>query len=264
MNSSPSERAAALYTAIDELYGIAQFREPVCELEKAAVEPLPEFESFLTQWHALVLRQAKAGQGEDFDDDKAGWLHEVVRRLGGPEGLAELARSTRRARDLCAWCRSVVETGDWKHALLAYEEAAEIVADDFARGEMLDRAAFAAKRLRRRDLPARFERAWRAAPSMARLRRWLGSTSSKAALRTRAEEALAACPKHASRQRAFLHVLQADFESAAMLLRGAPGLGWSDPEHPGHLLFELFPDLLGQKRKTTSSGLKRLLINTPS
>lgn len=65
-------------------------------------------------------------------------------------------------------------------------------------------------------------------------------------------EAHEACPKPAARQRAFLHVLQGDFESAAKLLAAAPGLGWSNGEHPGHLLFPLFAGFLGGKRKPAS------------
>jgi len=93
---------------------------------------------------------------------------------------------------------------------------------------------------------------------MLRLRRWLGSAGSKAALRKRTAETLEACPKPATRQRAFLHVLQGDFESAAKLLAAAPGLGWSDGEHPGHLLFPLFAGLLGGKRKAASPSSELL------
>jgi hypothetical protein len=35
--------------------------------------------------------------------------------------------------------------------------------------------------------------------------------------------------------------------SAAKLLTGAPGLGWSQSEHPGHLLFPMFCRLLGNE-----------------
>ena len=35
-----------------------------------------------------------------------------------------------------------------------------------------------------------------------------------------------------------------DYESAAKRLAVAPGLGWADPEHPGHLLFRLFGESL--------------------
>ena len=50
-----------------------------------------------------------------------------------------------------------------------------------------------------------------------------------------------------------MHLLQGDFEAAAKLLAEAPGLGWSNGEHPGHLLFPLFAGFLGLQRKATSS-----------
>ena len=40
-------------------------------------------------------------------------------------------------------------------------------------------------------------------------------------------------------------MLSLDFVAAAKLLASAPGLGWSNDEHPGHLLFPLFAQLLG-------------------
>ena len=46
-------------------------------------------------------------------------MREVVRRLEGAEGLARVARSTRRADDLRAWCESLIEAGDWRAAILA-------------------------------------------------------------------------------------------------------------------------------------------------
>lgn len=57
------------------------------------------------------------------------------------------------------------------------------------------------------------------------------------------------CPKEAARQRALLHVLARDIPPAAKLLATAPGLGWSDGEHPGHLLFPLFARLLGAQTR---------------
>ena len=81
----------------------------------------------------------------------------------------------------------------------------------------------------------------------------LGTANDKAAIRKRAAEALQDCPQHTHRQRAFLHGLLGDFESAAKLLGAAPGLGWSEGEHPGHLLFPLF-------QAATQSLSSRLLI----
>ncbi len=140
----------------------------------------------------------------------------------------------------------LVEARDWRAALSAHEEAAENTIDEVHwRGEFLDGAALAAQELGRRDLPSRLERAWRQAPSMLRLRRWLGSADSKASVRKRAAQALDACPKRARRQRGLLHLLLGDVASAAKLLAAAPGLGWSDGDHPGHLLFPHFRAVLG-------------------
>jgi hypothetical protein len=260
MLSPPAERVAAVRAAIEEVQGLGHFWEPIQELERVAVEPLPGLKDFLPKWRALIAQQLAGDRNRGGDTEEDRWLREVVQRIDGSDGLAKIARTTKRADDLRAWCRSLVDAGDWKAALPAFEEAAGLVADkDYARGELLDGAALAAQNLGRKDFSAWLERAWRAGPSMLRLRRWLGSAGSKAALRTRASEALSACPKQATRQRAFLHVLQGEFEPAAKLLAAAPGLGWSAGEHPGHLLFPLFTRLLGGKKKATSPRTELML-----
>jgi tetratricopeptide (TPR) repeat protein len=259
MLAAAAERADAVRAAIDEVSGVGHFWEPIREMERVAVEPLPLLDDFLPRWRALIGRRPAGERDSDWDTDEDRWLREVVRRIEGADGLAKVARSTKRADDLRAWCKSLVEAGDWDAALLAFDEAAEIVTDkEYARGEFLDGAALAAQQMDRNDLPARLERAWRAAPSMLRVRRWLGSAISKAAIQKRAAEALDACPKEASRQRAFLHVLQGDFEPAAKLLATAPGLGWSNGEHPGHLLFPLFEAFFGAKKASASPRVEQL------
>jgi hypothetical protein len=229
-------------------------------MERVAVEPLPGLEQFLPRWRAVIESRPAGRRTSDWDTENDRWLREVVQRLDGAEGLAKVARSTRRADDLRAWCRSLVDAGDWKAALSAFEEAAELIADkeDFVRGEFLDGAALAAQSLSRKDLPSHLERAWHASPNMPRLLRWIGSSTSKATLRKRVTEALDACPKHAARQRALLHVLTHDLAPAAKLLATAPGLGWSNGEHPGHLLFPLFAQLLGGRRKEASPRIHSL------
>lgn len=259
MTSAPEKRAEAVRSAIEGAHGVGYIMEPLRDMERVAVEPLAEIEEFLPRWRALIEKEANGEQLGDWGSEEDRWLREVVRRMEGAEGLAKVARSTRRADDLRAWCESLVEAGDWKAVLPAFEEAAELVADkEYARGEFLDGAALAAQELRRKDLPARFVRAWRASPNMLRLRRWLGSSGSKQTIKKRAAEALEACPKQAHRQRAFLHVLLGDLEPAAKLLASAPGLGWSESEHPGHLLFPLFQALLGGKSVSLSASDARL------
>jgi hypothetical protein len=249
MLSPPAERAGAVLAAIQAVRGLGHFWEPLGELERVAVEPLPGLDGFLPAWRALLEQRPAGRRGGHWDSDEDRWLREVVQRLDGSDGLAKIARTTKRADDLRAWCASLVDAGDWEAALPAFEEAAGLVADqDYARGELLDGAALAAQRLGRTDLSAWLERAWRAGPTMLRLRRWLGSARTNAALRRRASEALLACPNEAARQRAFLHLPKGEIEPAAELLAAAPGLGWSDGEHPGHLLFPLFAWLLGGKK----------------
>jgi hypothetical protein len=53
-------------------------------------------------------------------------------------------------------------------------------------------------------------------------------------------------------------VLQGDCEAAANLLAAAPGLGWSNGEHPGPLLFPLFVALLGG-----SGGSQSITLSEP-
>jgi len=246
MTAAPANRAKAVRAAIGDVEGVGHFWQPLLEMERVAVEPLPELDDFLPRWRKIIEEGVADERLSDWETHLDRWLREVVQRMEGASGLANLARSTRRADDLRAWCRMLVEARDWKAALAAYEEAAEIVSDKaYSRGEFLDGVALAAQELGRKDLPARLEKAWRDAPSMLRLRRWLGSSGSKAVAIRRARAALESCAKKAHRQRALLHVIVGDLGAAAKLLVAAPGLGWSDSEHPGQLLFPLFQRLLG-------------------
>jgi hypothetical protein len=246
MTSAPDQRAGAVFAAMEYMREVGVFLKPLQEMESVAVEPLPDFEVFLPQWRALMEDTVKGERGHEWDMDADYWRREVTLRLEGADGLARIAKSTRRSDDLQAWCRALIDGGDWEAALSANEESAEIAADKtYSQGDFLDGAALAARELGRKDLPKRLERAWRKAPSLLRLRRWLGSSRSKSALKRRAAAAIEGCPVKAHRQKAFLHVLLGDYESAAKLLASAPGLGWSDIEHAGHLLFPIFCRLLG-------------------
>jgi hypothetical protein len=255
MTATTQNRAKAVLSAIDEMRSTGHFWEPLREMERVAVEPLPELDVFLVQWRALVEERVPKERNSDWDSDEDRWLREVLTRMEGADGLASIARTTKRSEDLRAWCRMHAEARDWKAALAAYDEAAGLVTDKaYARGDFLDGAALSAQELDQKDLPDRLGRAWREAPSMVRLRRWLGSSKSKKALRQRVAEALDTYPRQSDRQRALLHVLNDDFEAAAMLLANAPGLGWSRDDHPGHLLFPLFCTLLGGVELSTEGA----------
>jgi len=260
MTTPGAERPRAALAAIEDVSSVGFFWRPIEELERVAVEPLPDLETFLPEWRRLVAERPKPRGRRGWETNEDRWLREVVQRLEGAEGLAKVARSTRRPEDLRAWCRFLVESEDWKGALAAHDEAVRLLPRrEHARGEFLDGAALAARQLGRKNLPSRLARAWVEAPSMLRLRRWLGAARTKAALRKRVRQALEAVPKKAHRQRALLHVLLADHGSAAKLLAAAPGLGWSEREHPGHLLFPLFQRLLGGERPATALQAVRAL-----
>ena len=245
MTSSPKNRARAVCSAIEDVRRVGYFFEPLRELERVAVEPLPDFDDFLVQWRAVVEERVALAEKSDWGRDEDRWLREVVARTQGPDGLAEVARRSRRADDLRAWCRALLEAGDWTAARAAYEEAAELVEDRvYARGDFLDGAALAAQELGSDNLDAALERAWLEAPSLTRLRLWLGGCATREALIARAGAALDKVPAGAARQRALLHVLRGELDAAATLLADARGLGWSDAEHPGHLVFPIFVALL--------------------
>ncbi|MEW6220811.1 MAG: hypothetical protein AB1634_14940 [Thermodesulfobacteriota bacterium] len=243
MTSEPEERAQALMAACSEVSGIAFFDEPLREMEAVAVEPLPGLAEFLPRWRDLLEEHAATGQ-LDWADDPDECLREVVQRVEGVDGLARIARATRRAHDLRAWCGSLVEAKEWPAALQAFEEAASIVREEYAQGRFLDGAALAAQEMGLKDLAARLESVWRKAPSLVRLRRWLGSLSGAAAIRKAAAEALETCPRMDVCEEGLLRLVTGDHMAAVRLLAKAPGLGWSDNDHPGYFLFPVFQRIL--------------------
>jgi hypothetical protein len=245
MTTSPERRVKDVRRAIADMDGAGYFFEPLKKMESVAVEPLPDFDNFMVQWRDNIRATASEERRSDWDTNFDRWLREVTRRLEGVDGLADIARSTKRADDLRAWCGELVELREWKAALLAYEEAAEIVEDRaYSRGDFLDGAALAAQELGKQSLPTYLEHAWTKAPSLLRLRRWLGSSSSREVLKKRAAKALESCPEEAHTECALLHLLLGEWKPAAALLASAPGLGWSNAEHPGHLLVYLFYKLM--------------------
>jgi hypothetical protein len=116
------------------------------------------------------------------------------------------------------------------------------------RGELLDGAALAAQQLKRSDAAERLATAWHAAPTLARLLRWLVTEDRRpTTLRTKARKIVSRCPKRAGRQLGLLRLLGGDISGAADLLSEAPGLGWSSDEHPGHVLLPSFALLLAHR-----------------
>jgi hypothetical protein len=239
-------RAEAVLQAIEGAEGVATLVRPIQELEDASGGTLPELEAFLPLW-GKRLERFRAPK-DDWESGRERWLREAAFRLDGVRGLERLARKTRRPQACLAWYTALAERRDWSAALQAAVVSARLVRQSHWRGELLDGAALAARELGRPDLPKRLERAWRAAPTLTRLVRWLAAgEQGQHAIRVRAAKAVISCPRTSPRQLGLLRVVLDDIPGAAALLAKAPGLGWSDPDHPGHTLFPLLAALLSKR-----------------
>jgi len=243
-------RAEAIHRAMDAVRSVALIGMPIREMELVATAPLPDLDAFLPRWLRYLERSAPPKDKWDYEGDAR--LREAAMRVEGVPGLERLARETRKPEALSAWCSALFEAGDWSGALRACEAAAEMSREAYWRGDFLDDAALAAKQLGHSDADLRLEAAWRGAPSLQRLQRWLGAGSPEGAtVVDRAKQAFEHCPRTAGRQRGLLCYLTGDARRAAALLARAPGLGWSDEEHPGHLLFSAFAAMLTEGSGTT-------------
>lgn len=237
------DRADAVLQAIEQVEGVATLLSPIKDMEEVSAGVLPDLGMFLPLWVKRLGRFRPSK--EEWETNHERWLREAVFRAEGVDGLERIARKTKRPQACLAWCDALAEQGDWAAALRACDAAATLVGRSHWRGNLLDGAALAAQQLGRPDRSKRLEAAWRAAPTLARLLRWLVADGhSPATVRTKAKKALALYPKKAGQQIGLLRVLLGDVAAAATLLSKAPGLGWSDPEHPGHAVFPLLALLL--------------------
>jgi hypothetical protein len=240
------DRAGALFNAIEIVKPIGTVLNPISEMEGVSAGALPDLAAFLPRWVKHLARRRPSKN--ELESDQERLLREAVFRLQGVSGLERLARKMKRPQTCLAWCEALVARGDWAGALQAYDASAVLVVKSHWRGELLDGAALAAQQLKRSDVAERLATAWHAAPTLARLVRWLVTEDRRpTTLRTKARKIVSRCPKTAGRQLGLLRLLAGDISAAADLLSQAPGLGWSSDEHPGHLLFPSFALLLARR-----------------
>lgn len=226
------ERAAAVLAAIEHAQGLSSLLSPIKDMEEVSAGALPDLSAFLPLW-VKRLRRFKPSTDE-WESDQERWLREAVSRSDGVHGLERLARSTKRPQACLAWCQALADQGDWPAALRAYETAARLVGSSHWRGRLLDGAALGAQELRRTDLPARLENAWRVDPTLTRLLRWLVARGDAPALaRATAKKALARCPKKAGRQMGLLRPRRRRRWSGRPIVEGlGSGLVRSQPPGP--------------------------------
>jgi hypothetical protein len=238
-------RADAIIASIETASGLSYLQDPLAEIEHALGGKPPDLDAFIPFWIARLERDPKK-RSSDWETDHDRWLRAAIGRRDGVAGFARLARASKTSEAARAWCSALVDRGDWKGALAAYEECASFLEKDYARGEFLDGAALAAQTLGRKDQPKKLEAAWIGAPSLLRLSRWLlAGEPTAATIRKRATSALEATPSTAPVVIGFLGLIAGKPAEAAKLLAKAPGLGWSHGGHPGHVVFGAFAWLLG-------------------
>ncbi len=237
------DRADAILRALEQVEGVGTLLSPIKDMEDVSAGVLPDLTAFLPLWVKRLQRFRPSK--DEWETEHERWLREAVFRADGVGGLERIARRTKRPQACLAWYEALADQGDWTAALKACDAAARMVRQSHWRGELLDGAALAAQELGRSDLSKRLEAAWRAAPTMTRLLRWLAVDGDEhERIRSKAARSLARCPKTATRQIGLLRVLVGDVTGAAAVLAKSPGLGWSNPDHPGHTLFPLLAMLL--------------------
>jgi hypothetical protein len=236
-------RVDAVLHVIEAVQGIATLVSPIKELEDVLAGTVPDLEVFLPLWVKRLERFRPSSR--EWEAEQERWLREAVFRVEDVAGLARVARKTKRPQACMAWFDALADRRDWPAALRAADASVKVLRQSHWRGELLDRAALAAQELRRPDLSKRLGAAWKAAPTLARLLRWLAAgDADRAEFRARVTKALAGCPSTAATQVGLLLVLLDDVPGAAAVLAKAPGLGWSDADHPGHALFPLLATLV--------------------
>jgi len=255
-----ADRAEAVHNAIEQVEGVGTLLNPIKDMEDVSAGALPDISAFLPLW-AKRLGRRRPSSKEEWETNHERWLREAVFRLDGVDGLERIARTTKRPQACLAWCEALADRGRWPEALRAYDASAVLAGKSHWRGDLLDGAALAAQQLGRSDVPKRLEAAWRSAPTLTRLVRWLVADGHvPTVLRAKAKKALARCPRTAGRQLGLIRVFVGDIGAAADLLSKAAGLGWSSEDHPGHVLFPLFAVLLanGTPRKASDALLADL------
>jgi hypothetical protein len=214
-------RADAMVRALEQVEGVGTLLSPIKDMEDVSAGVLPDLGAFLPLWVKRLQRFRPSK--DEWETEHERWLREAVFRADGVGGLERIARKTKRPQACLAWYEALADQGDWTAALKASDAASKLVRQSHWRGQLLDGAALAAQELGRPDLSKRLEAAWRGAPTMIRLLRWLAvDGDGHERIRTRAASALARCPKTAARQIGLLRVLVGDVTGAAAVLSKCP------------------------------------------
>jgi hypothetical protein len=250
MTTPVQERAAASWQVHERTSSLTLAEISLRSMEEASSGPLPDQGAFLPLWIQYLEQKARPGSAWQGPPERM--LREAVSRGEGVAGLERLARAAGTCDAFHAWLSAMKDKADWTGVLRAAEEGSQLKSADDARGTFFDQAALAAVQLGRSDVTQRLEAAWRGAPSLARLLRWLMACDpSPETLRKRAASALADSRGHTPRLQAVLHLAVGDVDLAANILATSTGSEWPRRDHPGAILFPALCRLLGAPRDGT-------------
>lgn len=161
----PSERAATLRDALEDLGSEAWADFDLAAMADAHETPLTELESFLPPWIATLEAMELAGEYEDRHRVRV--LAEATIQAEGTEGLARLARMHGDRHPLLyeRWLDELMRANLLEEALDAAQEGAERTIEAFAAARLADRFAELAGKLNRPDSEELGRRlAWRKRP----------------------------------------------------------------------------------------------------
>ncbi len=228
------------------------------DLFDASPGELPGLDQFIGPWRVLLAEDDDRAGGQEADEHDGGrfpfdvdrehrrlLLREVVRRVSGMDGLAELARSEghRHPEAWQEWVAALEEKGDAAQAVKVAREAIGCITDPAARAGMADVLARLALDGGQASLAIEArEAAWTADPTLDRLLALAACESSSGAeLSGRLERAAAAARanKTAGRERLrlFAQLVAGDLEAVLQYTERVEDLGWSGAGHPGSIAF---------------------------
>jgi hypothetical protein len=213
----PDERPDAVWRAWMAAASECSVREPLAAMEGAALRPLPDLGRFLPAWRDRFTRATPK--------EREAWLFqtallEVVARVGGADGLRDMALSTGSSSAFSDWVDTLVRRGD--HAAAA--EACHVASERVARAH--DSADFMEKEARVRramgqapEAAAALRRACTLAPTTSRLLRWLVVVDPAGdSLQTRLAELTPDIPLSATDVLIVVRVLRGDYQAVAAML----------------------------------------------
>lgn len=212
LTSEPGERARAIREAMRILQPVASsVWEPLAELAKTALDPLPDFESFVHEWARSLRTIPPPSDGHLL----RAWEREAAQWIDGPDGLAALARQSGRADDFEAWMRVLLAERRLSAAADVAREGAALLDAPWQRARLWSWAARIDLEQGLDPRPA-LESAFTSSPSGVHARRWLAHVADQELTRS-ARSALAAHRDLPDDAAAVLAVVAGDWERVAKL-----------------------------------------------